>query len=383
MSRPFTRQYLEKVRARYHKACRDEKTWILDEFCKVCGLHRKYAIRLLNRQADRPHKRPGRAVVYGPEILKPLTRIWLASDQLCSKRLKAALPAWLSHYDRHWEPLEASIRQKLLAMSPATLDRVLHPVRGRYRRKRLSGTCPGTLIRNQIPIRTDFGNIDSPGQIEADTVAHGGNSMSGSFIWSLTFTDIWSGWTEIRAVWNKGVEGVVEQIRKVESHLPFPIRAFHCDNGSEFLNRHLWRYFAQHINRPRFTRTRPYHHNDNAHVEQKQWTHVRGLLGYDRYEKRALLDLINDLYAHEWGLYQNYFRPTLKILDKVRVNSRTRRRYEPHPKTPYQRLLECDAILKSEKQRLRDTYNALDPFALKKVIEAKLKKIYKLNRATR
>jgi hypothetical protein len=383
MSRRFTRQYLEKVRVRYAKACRDEKGWILDDFCRVCGCHRKYAIRLLNRPPDRPRKRSGPRPRYGADLLKPLTHIWLASDQLCSKRLKAALPHWLPHYERHWEPLQAAARQKLLAISPATIDRLLRPIRGRYRRKRLSGTRPGTLLRNQIPLRTDFTDVDRPGQIEADTVAHSGNSMGGNFIWSLTFTDLWSGWTETRAVWNKGARGVVDQVREVEARLPFPILAFHCDNGSEFLNHHLWRYFAGHPHKPAFTRTRPYRHNDNAHVEQKQWTHVRELLGYDRFDNPAVLRLINDLYRHEWSLYQNYFRPSLKLLDKERINSRTRRRYEALPKTPCQRLLECDAVSTTKKQRLRDTYATLDPFALKKTIEAKLRRIFKRNRATR
>ena len=177
--------------------------------------------------------------------------------------------------------LEESLRSKLTSISAASIDRLLKPIRVQHP-KGLSGTKPGTLLKNQIPIRTTHWDITLPGFMEADTVAHCGNSLAGDFVWSLTLTDILTGWTECRATWNKGSSGVLEQIKAIEQALPFKLRGFDCDNGSEFLNHHLLRYFSEHPVKPVFTRSRPYKKNDNAHVEQKNWTHVRQLFGYER-----------------------------------------------------------------------------------------------------
>ena len=371
------REYLQKIQQRYKRASKEEKTQILDEFCQVCEHHRKHAIRVLNAPRLRPRRKPGRKSRYGPEIVAVLKAIWLAGEQMCSKRLKAALPLWLPYYESLNGPLAPSSRELVLGISPATIDRLLASARFRYGRRGLSGTKPGTLLRNQIPVRTEHWDVDRPGYFEADTVAHCGDSLKGNFIWSLTFTDIWSGWTEMRAVWNKGAQGVVEATRNIEKRLPFAILGFDCDNGSEFLNHHLWTYFANRPEPVHFTRSRPYHSNDNAHVEQKQWTHVRQLLGYRRLENAALLNPINELYASEWALMQNYFLPSMKLKTKEKINSRYRRRYEP-PRTPYERLLESPHVSNEAKLRLQHTFRQLNPFLLKKAIERKLKRIFAL-----
>jgi hypothetical protein len=246
-------------------------------------------------------------------------------------------------------------------------------VRARTGHKGLCGTKPGTLLKNQIPIRTQNWGITEPGFMEADTVAHCGNSLAGNFAWSLTLTDILTTWTEIRATWNKGAGGVCEQIEDIESCLPFTLLAFDCDNGSEFLNYHLVRYFSDRPKEVAFTRSRPYKKNDNAHVEQKNWTHVRQLFGYDRIEDVALIPLMNDLYANEWSLYQNHFCPNMKLI-KQRINARYKKKYEV-PKTPYQRLLDCDHITDEVKSRLWDIHQTLNPFMLKQTIEKKLRQI--------
>lgn len=184
-----------------------------------------------------------------------------------------------------------------------------------------------------------------------------------------------SGWTEIGAVWNKGADGVLKRIEAIEEELPFDILGFDCDNGSEFLNHHLWNYFTDRQRVPvYFTRSRPNKKNDNAHVEQKNWTHVRQLLGYDRFDKIELVPLINELYK-TWELYQNYFCPTFKLIKKERVNSKYKKTYET-PKTPYKRLLESEHVSGEAKERLKETYSQLNPFELKKEIEIKLKKIF-------
>ena len=374
------RDYLEAISSRYDRADKKAKTLILDEFCATCGYNRKYAIRLLGK----PHKkalgktgnRPGPKVIYHEtKLIVALKRIWFATDQMCSKKLKAALPLWLPFYEMEFEPLDKASTEKLLRASPATIDRLLKPYRALHKKGRCT-TRPGTLLKNQIPIKTDHWDVSQPGFFEADTVAHCGNSMAGDFVYSLTFTDILSGWTENRAVWGRGSQGVLKKIEDIEEGLVFPILGFDCDNGAEFLNHHLVRYFTDRPKKPvTFSRSRPYRKNDNAFVEQKNWTHVRQLLGYERFEKPEQVGLINDLYKTEWSLFTNYFCPTLKLKDKTKINSRYVKTYEL-PKTPCQRLLDSEHISPDAKKLLQEVYYSLNPFTLKSKIEEKLRAIF-------
>lgn len=309
--------------------------------------------------------------------------IWFASDQPCSKRLHALMPDWLPYYEKEHGDLSNFVRLQLLCISPSSIDRALKQTKATCSRKDLSGTKSGTLLKNQIPIKTNQWEDNKPGFLEADSVAHCGNSLEGDFVWSITFTDIHTTWTENRAIWNKGSSGVIEQVQDLEATLPFKIKGFDCDNGSEFLNHHLLRYFTD---RPkgqeiRFTRSRPYHKNDNAHVEQKNWTHVRHLLGYDRLDHPKLAKLVNDLYRHEWCLYQNHFLPTMKCIKKEKVNSRDRKQYDK-PKTPYLRILECAEISDEIKRKLNAEHLQLNPFELKRQIEKKLRMIFSYVKVT-
>ena len=377
MGKSERQAYLKAIRSRYRRASKKAKIMILDEFCAVCGYHRKYAIRLLNQQGRAKAKRsPGRKSIYATaEFLTALKRIWFASDQMCSKKLKAAIPLWLPFYETAYKALTPETQEKLLSISAASIDRVLKPVRLTQERKGLSGTKPGSLLKNQIPIRTHFWDISQPGFMEADTVAHCGNSLAGDFVWSLTMTDIHTTWTENRATWNKGARGVLAQIQDIEEKLPFALRGFDCDNGSEFLNYHLVRYFTDHPSVTSFTRSRPYKKNDNAHVEQKNWSHVRGLFGYDRFEEPSLVALMNDLYANEWSQYQNHFSPSMKLLEKQRINSKYYKKYDA-PQTPYQRVMASDQIDDDTRGRLETVHQSLNPFILKKTIEKKLRLIF-------
>jgi hypothetical protein len=373
--------YLEAIRKRYRKTKRADKGKILDEFCSVCNYQRKYAIRLLRRKVSRTPRRPGRPSRYNqPELLAVLRKIWLATDQMCSKRLVAAMPLWLPHYEVSFGVLEESVKSKLAGISSASIDRLLKPVRAQHP-KGLSGTKPGTLLKNQIPIRTTHWDITLPGFMEADTVAHCGNSLAGDFVWSLTLTDILTGWTECRATWNKGSGGVLDQIKSIEQALPFELRGFDCDNGSEFLNYHLLRYFTDHPDKPSFTRSRPYKKNDNAHVEQKNWTHVRQLFGYERFDNLKLVKLMNALYANEWSQLQNHFCPTLKLKGKMRIGARYRKQYYP-PETPYQRVLVCESVSDDEKSKLRILHETINPFDLRQKINAKLRTIFSMVKVT-
>ena len=371
-------EYLAAIRERYHQSTREEKGLILGEFCEVCKYHRKHAVRLLNQRKRGPTKRLGRRPVYrSTELLRALKRIWLATDQMCSKKLVAAIPLWLPFYERAYEKLSGEVENQLLSISAATIDRLLAPTRAKTRARGLGATKPGSLLRNQIPIRTYNWDISGPGFVEADTVAHCGNSLAGDFIWSLTLTDIHTGWTECRATWNNGATGVIRQIKNIEAGLAFELKGFDCDNGSEFLNHHLLRYFTNHRPRGKFTRSRPYKKNDNAHVEQKNWSHVRQLLGYDRLDSPELVEMINSLYAKQWSRLQNHFCPTLKLLEKKRINSKYYKKYES-PRTPYQRLIESPDISEESKGTLRKQHQSLDPFKLKRQINRQLKAIFKL-----
>lgn len=365
------REYLLAIWDRYQRVGRRFKSKILDEFCAVCGYTRKYAIGLLSHKRRRRQRKPGPRRRYDGEVLEPLKVIWQAAEQLCSKRLKAALPLWLPFYEQERGPLAEPVRQKLLQMSAASIDRLLKKERARYRGKGLCGTRPGGLLKHQIPIRTDNDDVDRPGFLEADTVAHCGNSLTGDFIWSITFTDIFCQWTENRATWNKGAEGVLEQVKDVEVHLPFELLGFDVDNGSEFLCFHLWRYLLDRSRPVPLTRSRPYRKNDQAHVEQKNWTHVRQLLGYQRLERPELVSLINELYR-TWGLLHNFFCPNLKLLSKTRKGAKTIRKYSP-PQTPYQRLMESKHLNQEQKQKLQNQFQQLNPLQLKREIEQQLK----------
>lgn len=309
-------------------------------------------------------------------MLEPLKALWLLSEQMCSKRLKVALPIWLPFYEQAQGPLPPPIREKLLRISPAAIDRLLKKVRARYRRKKLSGTrCGPEALKQRIPIRTDNWDIQQPGFLEADSVAHCGDSMAGEFIWSLTLTDIFSQWTENRAVWNKSAQEVVDRVQEIEQLLPFALRGFDVDNGSEFLTWHLWRYFLERTAPVDLRRSRPYKKNDQAHVEQKNWTHVRQLLGYDRLEGAERVALINELYR-TWGLLHNFFSPTLKLQSKTRVGSKTVRKYA-RPQTPYQRLLDSPQLTLEQKAALRTRFESLNPITLKTTLEEQLKALFR------
>ena len=377
MSQQSRKEYLTRIWPRYQQAGREHKQLILNEFCINCEYERKHAIKLLNKPLGGRQRPSGPKATYGKAELEVIAYLWHQTDYLCSKRLKAALPIWLPHYEFHKGTLASGVRERLERVSPATIDRLLAPVRAKAAPHGRCGTRPGTLIRTQIPIRAEEWNVNKPGYLEADTVAHCGESLAGSFVWSITCTDIMTGWTESRAVWNKGAEGVLAQIRDVEKALPFPISGFDCDNGGEFLNYHLLKYFQERPRPVTFTRSRPYHKNDNAHVEQKNWMHVRQLFGYDRFENVELVKLMNDLYSQEWFWFQNFFCPSMKLRHKERIKSRLVKNHDK-PITPYQRLLQWQGLSAEKRQALEKLHQQLDPINIKAAIERKLKHIFSL-----
>ena len=377
MKKKAKKANLELMLERYHAVSKEGKSMILNELVDLYDYNRKYLLQYFNLRTGKKYLPRGRKRSYDPKLLlEHIKRFWLASDQMCSRKLKIIIAEWLPFYEQQYGILDEKTVKQLRKISSSTIDRLLKNARVKYKRHGLTGTKPGFLLKNQIPIKTDHWDVTQPGFMEADTVAHCGNSMAGNFIWSLTLTDICTCWTEIRAVWNKGQTGIIEAIKTIENMLPFAILGFDCDNGSEFLNWALIRYFTENRKQKvQFTRSRPYRKNDNAHVEQKNWTHVRNLLGYDRFDNPAAVDLINDLYSNEWSLYQNHFIPTMKLTEKEKINSKYRRKYEK-PKTPYQRIQESPFIKPEVKETLKQVHTSLNPFILKKTIEKKLKQIF-------
>ena len=378
MSLSAKREALARIHGRYERAGRPHKSRILDEFCATCGYHRKAALRLLNRPLrTTPPKRSGPKLTYDPPVVLPVLKaLWLASDQLCSKLLKAALPEWLGHFERHSASLPEAFKKTLLKISPAQIDRLLRPSRVLHPKKGISTTRPGTLLRHEVPTRGGPPDTTRPGSVEADTVAHCDDSTEGDYVNSLTFTELYSGWTENRAVWNKSAESVLVELKALEQVVPFAMKDFHTDNGGEFLNWALHRHLTGRPVKLPWTRSRAYRKNDNAHCEQKNWTHVRQLFGHDRFGHPELVPLMNDLYTKQWSQFTNHFKPTFKLLKREKKNGRTKRIYEKTPQTPYQRLLESPDIPEATKARLRTEHAELDPFALKKSIEEKLRKFF-------
>jgi len=380
MSSRSKREYLEAIYLRYKRANRKGKAVILDEFCTTCNYHRKHAIRLLckfKRFTKPKHKKKGRKSLYNNDAaVKPLKRIWLAANLPCSKRLKAIIPLWLPGYiQNHGDPGKEAIGL-LHTISHSTIDRLLKPARVKYKGRGRSTTKPGTLLRKQIPIKTNQWDESRPGFLEADTVAHCGTSMAGMFAFTIDAVDIATGWTEQRAVWGKGETDVLIQINDIEQSLPFDLLGFDCDNGGEFLNYHLLRHFTERKQPVNFTRSRAYHKDDNAHIEQKNWTHVRQWLGYHRFDNPDIVPLLNDLYKHDWRLFHNFFCPSVKLVAKKRVASKTIKHYDS-PKTPYQRIMESPYVADDVKLSLTAIFEKLNPFDLRKTIEDNLKKIFK------
>ncbi|KAF0142136.1 MAG: hypothetical protein FD122_973 [Stygiobacter sp.] len=379
MSNSAKKEYLQEIRKRYFISSRKEKSVILDEFSTVCGFNRKYAIRLIRKKDTIPYRRKGRhKKYYSIAILYFLKDLWVTTNLACSKRLKAAIPLWLPYYQADSKNrLSDSDRQLLLEISPRTIDRLLHRLKSKYKKLGLSTTKPGSLLKKQVPIKLNQWDESRPGFIEADIVAHCGSSLSGQFVYTLNIVDIASGWTEQRALWGKGQRGVFEALKNITEFLPFKVLGFDCDNGGELLNYMLLEYFTHRKNPVQYTRSREYRKNDNAHIEEKNWTHVRQFIGYQRFDKFETVALLNELYLSEWRLYLNFFIPSFKLIAKRRDGPKIIKTFDV-PKTPFQRLLCSSYIPKGNKSELTKIFNSLDPYQLENNLKTKIKNILKL-----
>jgi hypothetical protein len=378
MSQRSKKELTEAIQPRYLKASRKGKKQILDEFIAATGYHRKYAIRVLKHR-PRPHgyKKRGRQKTYTGAVIQPLTFIWETCGRICSKRLKPFMAEIITILERHGEMiLDEPIKSQLLKMSRATIDRCLKPARFEHH-KGLSTTKPGTLLKKAIPVRTFTPwEEQRPGFVEADLVAHCGETTEGQYLNTLTCTDIATGWTECLALPNKTQVVVSQAIHFLRQRLPFPLLGLDSDNGSEFINDTLYRYcLGEQIT---FTRSRPYRKNDQAHVEQKNWSVVRHTVGYDRFETPEELDLLTSIYL-DLRLYINFFQPVLKLIGKDHVAGKTIKIYD-QAATPFRRVLASDQVSLDMKASLTHLYLTLNPVLLRNAIDQKVAILWKIVR---
>lgn len=378
MSQRSKRELLEAVRPRYLKAKKAEKVRILDEFVAVTCYHRKYAIRLL-KHGVRPQglKRGVRHKVYHGEVVDRLIQIWEICGRICSKRLKPFLPEIVTVLERHNElVLTPEVKTLLLQMSRSTIDRCLQSARFEHPHG-LSTTKPGTLLKKAIPVRTWAEWDDArPGFVEMDLVAHCGETVEGQYINTLTVVDVSTGWTECMAIFQKTQKATFEAVLVMRQQLPFPLLGIDSDNGGEFINDILYRYCQ--TEQITFTRSRPYQKNDQARVEQKNWSVVRHTVGYDRFETEQELALLRSIYE-VLRLYVNFFQPVLKLVGKDRVDGKIIKRYDKAA-TPFRRVLASDQVSLEIKARLTNLYLHLNPVALRNSIDQKVALLWKLVR---
>jgi len=379
MTNMSKKELLDEVKPRYLKAGKNEKSQILDEFCSNTSYNRKYAIHILQARCDYHRvKREGRKKrkkTYGSATLSVIIKIWEFLEYPCGLRLKPVLSSTAEALERFEEiQLDEKIKNDLQKISPRTLDRRLKRERQIRRLNRNRGTTRhGSLLKSSIPVRITNWDTRKVGFMEMDTVAHNDGDPSGEHIYSLDGVEIYSGWSEQIAVMGRSEEGVVGAIDQVDDAVPFKTLGFDSDGGSEFINWHLVRYCDK--NKVLFTRSRPDRKNDNAYVEQKNYTHIRQWLGYGRYDTMEQLNLINDLYRNELRLFNNFFRPVMKILSKEKINNSVCHKKYDLAKTPYQRLMDCPQITDVKKKELQTIYLSLNPADLKRKIDQKIKKI--------
>lgn len=377
MSQRSKKEVLERIRARYLKASKAEKQIILDELTATTGYNRKYAIRVLRHpRRSKGLKKAGRKRRYTGETIQILEQLWEMGGRLCSKRLHPFLPEWIRKLEECGEiSLTHEVKAQLLSMSRSTIDRRLQPARIKEKRRGLSTTKPGTLLKRQIPVRiyTPW-DEQQPGFLEIDLVAHCGETTAGNYLNTLTATDLATGWTECLALPNKTQTATFLAIKNLQEKLPFPLLGLDSDNGSEFINDMLYRFcLDQQIT---FTRCRPYRKNDQAHVEQKNWSVVRHTVGYDRFETQAELDLLSSIYA-DLRLFVNFFQPVEKLISSTTINGLKHKQYD-QAKTPFQRVLEDPRVDEKYKTQLRILYNSLNPVTIREALIEKTARMLKI-----
>lgn len=365
-------EHIKRIAERYRQSARRQKSSILTEFCLTWNVERKHAIKLLNGKRSGVVRKAGRKPRYDEKLVRHLTVLWDSMERIHPKRMKAAIPIWLPFYrDPEFDP---NLKFQILKMSASTIERFLK--RGRKVIKGLSLTRRSKFFRYRIPLTNTSDKIINAGHVAADTVAHCGDDISGNFTWSLTVTDRLTGWTENRALTNKKAKSVRNAMGSIEQNLPFRIKSIQTDCGTEFLNFVMVKYFQQRPSPVLMSRSRPYQKNDNAHVEQKNFTHVRECFGYERIAPE-LASLMNEIYREYWNPLHNFFLPQMQLIEKERIGSRIKKKHD-FPKTPFERLKLAPNVSEEEKARLEIRMKSLNPFHLKRGLEQKLDCFFRL-----
>lgn len=379
------------VALRYQKSRKKDKGLILDEFTELTGYGRRYASHVLTShgrkvrvndsyviQGDvRKAIRRNKPRVYDAPVKEALKNIWYIMDCICGKRLAPVMKDVVPRLLRFREiSLSESAKGKLMKISAATIDRLLAPERKKHQIKGRGNTKPGTLLKNQIPIRT-FSDWDEqkPGFVEIDLVGHDGGDGHGEYAQTLDVTDICTTWTETEAVRNKAQVWVFDALKDIRQRLPFPLMGIDSDSGGEFINDQLFRYCKQ--EKITFTRSRSYRKNDSCFVEQKNYSVVRRAVGYLRYDTEEELLALKKLYRL-LRLYTNFFQPTMKLIEKKRIGSRVTKKYD-RAQTPYRRVLACIEVSEKDKLVLKKLYATLNPAKLKRQITRLQQELYRLN----
>lgn len=378
LSMSARREYLIGKKSTYLKTKdRKTKSQMLDEICETTGLNRKYVVEQLSTKValseKRTRKRNARPKTYGNDVVIPLKKIWNILDCPCGQRLAPVIGQTIEALERHKEmTFSFEMKEKLLNASPSTIDRLLKPWRASARRTLHSTTKPGSFLKRQIPIQLSRWDEKHPGFSEIDLCAHNGGNPEGEFANTLVDTDLATGWTEQETFLGKAQKRVLTGLKHIDEARPFPRLGIDSDTGGEFIN---WLLFTFCQERSiAFTRGRPGKKNDNPYVEQKNWTHVRKVVGYHRYDTQEQVNILNDLYAQELRLYENFFQPVMKLTAKHREGGKQHRVYDT-PQTPYQRVLACEDVSEIKKEELRALYATLNPAELKRNIELKLQRL--------
>lgn len=371
--------YTILMRSRYaQRTGRKARTKLLNEFCEITGFERKYAIKVLGGQRRQLHeaKRSGAKATYTQDDITLLKRLWLLAGQPCGKRFAGEmLGLWIDSWELHHHSLSESQHARLRKISASQIDRLLLPYRCSTKKRRI-GNPSLAALQKEIAVRCEPWQETAPGALEIDTVALCGGSMSGAIVWALDATDIFSGWTEVRAVWNRGAHATCQRMKEIDRGLPFPLRSVDFDNGTEFLNAHFITYFRERTPEVTLSRSRPYHKNDNAHIEQKNYTHVRQLLGDDRFADFELVDPLNDLLTH-WSLWNNLYSAQRRLLRKERgAHGKVKRYHETQALTPWARLSSNPNIPAEQHAKLESLRAQHDPITLAAIIEEKMQRIY-------
>lgn len=372
-----------EILSRYLKAGKQGKTKILDEYCANTGYDRKYAISKIREYQLTPalkfkiagkHKR-NRERIYDIAVEEALHIVWDVYDNICAERLHPQLKSSVDKLITCNElDIEPDVELKLKNVSLGTLKLLLKNIQTRETNRIGGTTKPGTLLKNQIPLRVGLWNEKKVGFSEIDLVAHCGDSLSGEFVFTLNTTDIKTGWFEAEAVLGKAQERVFTGIKLIRKRLPFDLLGIDSDNGGEFINWIMLRYCEK--ENIVFTRSRPYQSNDNAHIEQKNWTTIRKNLGYTRIETQKKCDFVNELYRGPLRDYINFFLPSMKCVSRKRIGAKIVKKYD-EAKTPYQRVVGSDNVPQDVKDGLHKKYSELNPVALRKEIDKLKKQIFR------